>query len=92
VSDPECVKDIVPDCGGLPGAEPAFPSCRPATVGVLFHPVGETQMPDGTFRDNKEIADEIAESLQAGSHIIVLPSVTDENGTRLWDFRLERGG
>lgn len=60
-----------------------------AGVGVLRYPVGETVI-DEQVRENREIAKDLSDQMQSGC-ILVLPACRDEEGSYLWDFRIEGG-
>jgi len=53
--------------------------------GIIRFPEGITVMPDGTERNNQEIAREIIEKAETG-HVMGLPSTKDENGNFLWEY------
>lgn len=59
-------------------------------IGVLRYPVGYTPTTDGTMKDNRDIAQGIAESMEPGS-TLAFPNTRDYMGDYEWDFRIEGG-
>ena len=52
-------------------------------VGVLYYPNGINQ-------DMRRLVRDMVSNIRVGS-ILCLPTVYDENGARLWDFKIEGG-
>ena len=52
---------------------------------TIYHPEGQTPMPDGTLKPNKEIAREVVTKLRAGG-VLTLPSTRDTDGNLLWEI------
>ena len=57
-------------------------------IGVFRYPPGGTDLGDGTYKDNLDIARDIVRNMTSGG-VVALPSDTDEHGNFLWDFRIE---
>lgn len=52
---------------------------------TIYYPEGATPQPDGTLKQNKEIARELLTKMRSGG-ILTFPSTTDPNGNRLWEI------
>ena len=58
--------------------------------GIMRHPQGTVQLPDGRIRSYQDIAQEMIEKKRAGA-VMTLPSDTDQRGNKRWDYEAARG-
>jgi hypothetical protein len=53
--------------------------------GVIRHPPGQTEIADGTYMANQDIARQLIETLETGG-ILVMPNTRDQDGNYLWTY------
>lgn len=86
---------------GISALEPAYPYWFDGNLNRQFHmrwlerkgvgilkgmyPSGETDMPDGSRKDNQDIILELLSSVIEG-RVVSIPSKRDDNGNLLWDI------
>ena len=58
--------------------------------GIMYHPQGSVRYPDGSTRNFKQIAQEIVEKRRSGA-VMALPSTTDAQGNRQWEYESPKG-
>jgi len=58
--------------------------------GIMYHPQGSVELPDGRIVSYKDIAQEIIEKKRSGA-VMTLPSETNARGDRLWEYQEPKG-
>ena len=58
--------------------------------GIMYHPDGVVELPDGRLVSFKDMAQEIIEKKRSGA-VMTLPSATDAQGNKLWEYVEPKG-